>query len=973
MDCVQGTNCINVVFAAGEIFQAGIDGPYVIDNIALLKDGARVDARLDFCTLRKLYQARMFDFDGVANLDSDAFMSQLEDYTPPAELLPPERFGVFFNPNGGTVSETTREVIAGEMVGTLPVPELGNDEFLGWYTDLEEGTRISDSTVVTTNVMYHAHWRKFSEQFRFVDSDLFVQENDTVAVRVCGGAADTPSSVDVYLTWNTAGTADVDLGKTKFPLTLKWAKGEIGEKVITIPIKADKAVEGDEFFSLQLANAQGVELGEECICTVTIKDANTSLSLQNGMLSPTVSATTKGDGNWFVASGSPLDEEGLPPLYHVESPALPQGKSSTLSFTVKGQGVLYFSIRFTGDPNEEKPSVMDIYSSGRHIGTISHANVTNVWEGYTITATGGTLNTARNYSFVFVQGSASDTHVEISNVYWDYLGNIAPSTFYSGRVYPNDPSGGVVSGSGIYSYNQTLKLVAKAFPGWTVDGWYLIEDDDETGERRYHFLTKAATASYKVDTDFSIMGFFSKTPYIRALADPANGGKVSGGGLCDKGKKVTLKATANKGFVFTGWMAASTNETPVAPVATTPTLVIDRSGKPTKDSATSTTITDVDGDTTYYACFVTAEEDKAAIAASVDGVEMRRVEDNASYQTNVCVGVYLEWPVAASALSATTINVAGLPPGLKFAAKPVTSKVGTGKAAVVVTNIPANTIYGVPTATSGVDKKGTAKPSTIKVTVTTAGKSSQTYQIDTTVVPLPAWAQGTFAGGVWGSAASPSGLASLTVAANGKVSGKAQAGEFAYTLSAPHYSGFAVFDNGVNLVTNFFADVTTSWSYKEGKKTVKTSDVVRMTVRDNGVGGVVTGGPLSSAAGDGTEWAAWQYNWTVEPWKTIGKSFDKMTRAYAILADGSFSESEKDMAAPLGAEVTGRVTLKFMAMGTVTVAGEFALYDVRKAKYTIVKASGSAMLVPVDDEHGAVFIYLTPKGLPPHARSLTVQ
>ena len=1164
---VQGTNCINVVFGAGEILQSGIDGPYVIDNVVLMKDGVRADSRLDYYALRKKYRVAAFDFDGSEDLNSEEFMSQFEDYTPPVELPPPERFWVFFNPNGGSASETIREIVSGEMVGTLPVPTLGNDEFLGWFTELDGGTIISDSTVITTNVMYHAHWKEVPDQIQFAVSELTVDENDTVTISVVGGNVDaacrvevylayntttaadldlangtidgvTPegglkfpltlswaagevgekviaipikkdaiiendesftlglenpsgiemgdvsecvvtiadatiaytvtfdanegvvteasrkvaesaeigtlpkptrdgysflgwfteadggtqisvstvvvgdvtfyahwtdkvtvkfasseltvdengtatvcvlgggaekaSSVDVYLTWNTAVAADVDLGKTKFPLTLKWAKGEIGEKIITIPIKTDKAVEGDEFFTLQLANAQGVELGEERVCTVTIKDANTSLTLQNGMLSPTVSATTKGDGNWFVAPGSPLDEEGLPPLYHVESPSLPQGKSSALSFTVKGQGVLHFSIRFTGDPNEETPSVMDIYSAGRYIGTISHATVTNVWKGYTITATGGTLNASRNYSFVFVQGSGSDTHVEISNVYWDYLGNIAPSTFYSGRVYSNDPSGGVVSGSGYYSYDQTLKLVAKAFPGWTFDGWYLIEDDDETGERSYHFLTKATTASYKVDTDFSIMAFFSKIPYIRALADPADGGKVSGGGLCEKGKKVTLKATANKGFVFTGWVAASTGETPVVPVATTPTLVIDRSTKPTKNSATSTTITDVAGDTTYYACFVTAEEDKKSIQLTVNGEEMRLTGDGSPHQTNIWTGVYLEWLVAAGALSDTTVKVSGLPSGLKFAAKPVTSKVGTGKAAVVVTNVPANTIYGVTTAASKADKRGAVKPSAVKVTVTTAGKSSQTYQIDMTVDPLPAWAQGTFAGGVWGSTASPSGLASLTVAANGKVSGKVQAGEFAYTLSAPYYSGVAVFADGVNLVTNFFADVTASLSYKEGKKTVKTSDVVRMTVRDNGVGGVVTGGPLSSAADDGTEWAVWQYNWAVEPWETIGKSFDKKTLTYAILADGSFSESEEALTAPLGAEVTGRVTLKFTAKGAVTVAGEFALYDAKKAKYTTVKASGSATLVPIDGDHGAVFIYLTPKRLPQHARSLTV-
>ena len=56
----------------------------------------------------------------------------------------------------------------------------------------------------------------------------------------------------------------------------------------------------------------------------------------------------------------------------------------------------------------------------------------------------------------------------------------------------------------------------------------------------------------------------------------------------------------------------------------------------------------------------------------------------------------------------------------------------------------------------------------------------------------------------------------------------------------------------------------------------------------------------------------------------------------------------------------------------MSVAGEFAMYDETKDRYTTVKASGSATLVPMDDDHGEVFIYLTPKGLDPHARCMEV-
>ena len=152
---------------------------------------------------------------------------------------------------------------------------------------------------------------------------------------------------------------------------------------------------------------------------------------------------------------------------------------------------------------------------------------------------------------------------------------------------------------------------------------------------------------------------------------------------------------------------------------------------------------------------------------------------------------------------------------------------------------------------------------------------------------------------------------------------------------------------------------------------------MQVAVADNGIGGVATGGPLFSSAAQPESapyhLVAWQYNWKVEPWKTLGKSFDKKTLTYAILVDGSFSEAEDVLTSALGADVTARVTLKFAASGAVTVAGEFVTgFDENKQKYTTVKASGSATLVPVDDDHGAVFIYLTPKGLAPHARCVAV-
>jgi len=67
---------------------------------------------------------------------------------------------VTFNPNGGTTTEPTREVHVGAAVGTLPTATRGTDEFEGWYTEAEGGTKITSSTVINANITFFAHYRE---------------------------------------------------------------------------------------------------------------------------------------------------------------------------------------------------------------------------------------------------------------------------------------------------------------------------------------------------------------------------------------------------------------------------------------------------------------------------------------------------------------------------------------------------------------------------------------------------------------------------------------------------------------------------------------------------------------------------------------------------------------------------------------------------------------------------------------------
>ncbi len=67
---------------------------------------------------------------------------------------------VTFNANGGSVSQTTKEVITGETYGELPTPTRDGHTFDGWFTASTGGSQVTSTTEVTTESDHtlYAHW-----------------------------------------------------------------------------------------------------------------------------------------------------------------------------------------------------------------------------------------------------------------------------------------------------------------------------------------------------------------------------------------------------------------------------------------------------------------------------------------------------------------------------------------------------------------------------------------------------------------------------------------------------------------------------------------------------------------------------------------------------------------------------------------------------------------------------------------------
>lgn len=84
---------------------------------------------------------------------------------------------VSFDPCGGTCSESTRLVSAGQKYGTLPTPVKEGCAFVGWFTQPEGGQQITaNSTTGASNITLYAHYQgQYTYQFLNYDGSVYAQ------------------------------------------------------------------------------------------------------------------------------------------------------------------------------------------------------------------------------------------------------------------------------------------------------------------------------------------------------------------------------------------------------------------------------------------------------------------------------------------------------------------------------------------------------------------------------------------------------------------------------------------------------------------------------------------------------------------------------------------------------------------------------------------------------------------------------
>ena len=332
--------------------------------------------------------------------------------------------------------------------------------------------------------------------------------------------------------------------------------------------------------------------------------------------------------------------------------------------------------------------------------------------------------------------------------------------------------------------------------------------------------------------------------------------------------------------------------------------------------------------------------------------------------------------LAFSATSNATVTASGLPAGMKLV------RVDEGGSRPVATGSGTDATERVPPAWWAFTGY-TAKAGTYLVTVkATLNGKTVTQRLALKVEGLPTWAKGTYNGivmgmgnGEWGTGngeqgtCETNGLATVTVSAVGKISGKFYEGGTNWTLTAASYTGY---DTDAS---NCTATVTAkySWKVKSGKKTVtkSVSRTFTLSVAPGEFGGVATLTETGESQSSATEITAWQNLWG-STYKAVGKALFTSKSGKKTLANKTFTiKGSTDVGTEIGLREADTLTLKVTSAGAVTATLSYDTGKTKKDPKTkktekvTYKATCQSVVVPqaaADEEPfaGEVPLYFAP-------------
>lgn len=511
-----------------------------------------------------------------------------------------------FNPNGGTVTPTSKDLEYNSAYGTLPTPTRVSDAqytytFAGWYTAATGGTQVTATTkMAAKDTTVYAHWTSNTRSYTVSYQTTYGTLNKTsqsVAYNSKGSCTltmpnNTAEFTYTFVGWYTAANGGGTKVGSELTLETPAIKG-------TVTYYAYVTRSTKSYTHTFNANGGGT------VSPATITKAyNTAL----GTL-PTVSRTGYTFVGWFDTS------------------AASGGTQATTTTKVTGTKTWYArwsinSYTFTFDKNGgNTPSATTITKKyNTAIGTLptctksADNTYTYAFAGWfdTSASSGGTqlttttkvtsnktwyarwTSTYKNYTVTWDGNGGTPSKSSSSFHYNDALGTL-PTATRTGYTF----KGWSTSKTGTVNVSTTTKVTANVtyYAVWTINSYTWTFDanggtGDTTKTLNYNatlstlptasraptaannytfagwFDTDASTGGTQLTTSTKCTG--NKTWYARWTASTrqykltvtaGTGGTVSGGGTYNYNASVTLKATANSGYHFVKWSDGNTSAT----------------------------------------------------------------------------------------------------------------------------------------------------------------------------------------------------------------------------------------------------------------------------------------------------------------------------------------------------------------------------------------------------------------------------
>ena len=261
---------------------------------------------------------------------------------------------------------------------------------------------------------------------------------------------------------------------------------------------------------------------------------------------PSTAGEVVGEGNYPLGSSVTLNAVGSPGYTFSHWDDGSTQNPRTIQVTEDLEFVAYFTqiqynIAVSADPT----------NGGTVIGggTYTYNQTCNVTAtpntGYTFvnwTENGSVVSSDVNYTFDVTANRNLVAHFQLDN--------------HVITVSANPSNGGTVTGGGAFHYGDNCSVIATANPGFNFVNW------TENGTQ----VCTEPTCSFTVTCDRDLVAHFTSQSYvITAIADPSNGGTVSGGGTYNYGQTCNLTAIPATGYTFLRWtkdgQQVSTNST----------------------------------------------------------------------------------------------------------------------------------------------------------------------------------------------------------------------------------------------------------------------------------------------------------------------------------------------------------------------------------------------------------------------------